>query len=142
MLMMSDPFRQLDRLTQQVLGTAAHPAAMPLDAWREGNEFVVAVDLPGVEVESIDVNVERNVMTIRAERKDTVGEGVELIASERPRGVFSRQLILGEALDTEHVKAGYDGGVLTVRIPVAEKAQPRKIEITPGANTQQQQINA
>ena len=141
MLMMSDPFRQLDRLTQQVLGSAAHPATMPLDAWREGNEFVVAVDLPGVEAESIDVNVEQNVLTVRAERKDTLGERVELIASERPRGVFSRQLILGEALDTEHVKAGYDGGVLTLRIPVAEKAQPRKIEITSGANAQQQ-VNA
>jgi len=138
MLMMSDPFRQFDRLTQQVLGTAAHPAAMALDAWREGNEFVVAVDLPGVEAESIDLNVEQNVLTVRAERKDSVGEGVELIAAERPRRVFSRQLILGEALDTENVKAGYDGGVLTVRIPVAEKAQPRKIEITSGAGAQQQ----
>lgn len=141
MLMMSDPFRQLDRLTQQVLETTAHPDAMALDAWREGNEFVVAVDLPGVEVDSIDVDVEQNVVTIRAERKDAVGEGVELIASERPRGVFSRQLILGEALDTENVKAGYDGGVLTLRIPVAEKAQPRKIEITSGAGAQHQ-INA
>src|SRR5688572_27629494 len=125
MLMMSDPFRQLDRLTQQMLGTAARPAAMALDAWRAGNEFVVAVDLPGVDPGSIDVDVEQNVLTIRAERKDTLGEGVELIAAERPRGVFSRQLLLGEALDTENVKAGYDGGVLTVRIPVAEKAQPR-----------------
>lgn len=141
MLMMSDPFRQLDRLTQQVLGTTAHPAAMALDAWREGNEFVVAVDLPSVEVDSIDVDVEQNVLTIRAERKDAVGEGVELIASERPRDVFSRQLILGEALDTENVKAGYDGGVLTLRIPVAEKAQPRKIEITSGTGAQHQ-INA
>ena len=138
MLMMSDPFRQLDRLTQQVLGTAARPAAMALDAWRAGNEFVVAVDLPGVDPGSIDVDVEQNVLTIRAERKDTLGEGIELIAAERPRGVFSRQLLLGEALDTENVKAGYDGGVLTVRIPVAEKAQPRKIEVTSGAGSQQQ----
>lgn len=138
MLMMSDPFRQLDRLTQQVLGTAARPAAMALDAWRAGNEFVVAVDLPGVDPGSIDVDVEQNVLTIRAERKDTLAEGGELIAAERPRGVFSRQLLLGEALDTENVKAGYDGGVLTVRIPVAEKAQPRKIEVTSGAGSQQQ----
>lgn len=141
MLMMSDPFRQFDRLTQQVLGTAARPAAMAMDAWREDNQFVVAVDLPGVDPGSIDVNVEQNVLTIRAERKDTLGEGVELIAAERPRGVFSRQLLLGETLDTENVKAGYDGGVLTVRIPVAEKAQPRKIEVTSGTGTQQQ-INA
>jgi HSP20 family protein len=141
MLMMSDPFRQFDRLTQQVLGTAARPAAMAMDAWREENQFVVAVDLPGVDPGSIDVNVEQNVLTIRAERKETLGEGVELIAAERPRGVFSRQLLLGETLDTENVKAGYDGGVLTVRIPVAEKAQPRKIEVTAGTGGQQQ-INA
>lgn len=140
-MLMSDPFRQFDRLTQQVLGTAAHPAAMALDAWREGNEFVVAVDLPGVEPESIDANVEQNVLTIRAERKDTAAEGVEYLAAERPRGVFSRQLFLGETLDTENVTAAYDGGVLTLRIPVAEKAQPRKIEITSGAGAQQQ-INA
>ena len=141
MLMMSDPFRQFDRLAQQVRGTAARPAAMALDAWREGNAFVVAVDLPGVETESIDLNVEQNVLTIRAERTDTVGEGVELIAAERPRGVFSRQLMLGETLDTENVTASYDSGVLTVRIPVAQKAQPRKIEITSGTGAQQQ-INA
>lgn len=141
MLMMSDPFRQFDRLTQQVLGTAARPAAMAMDAWREDDQFVVTVDLPGVDPESIDVNVEQNVLTIRAERKETPGEGVELIAAERPRGVFSRQLLLGETLDTENVKAGYDGGVLTVRIPVAEKAQPRKIEVTSGTGGQQQ-INA
>lgn len=141
MLMLSDPFRQLDRLTQQVLGTTAHPAAMALDAWREGNEFVVAVDLPGVEVDSLDVNVEQNVLTIRAERKDTAGEGVELIAAERPRGVFSRQLILGDTLDTDNVQAAYEAGVLTLRIPVAEKAQPRKIEVSSGAGSQQQ-INA
>lgn len=138
MLMMSDPFRQFDRLTQQVLGTAARPAAMAMDAWRDGNEFVVEVDLPGVDPGSIDVNVEQNVLTIRAERKDTLAEGVELIAAERPHGIFSRQLLLGEALDVENVKAGYDGGVLTVRIPVAAKAQPRKIEVTSGAGAQQQ----
>jgi HSP20 family protein len=138
MLMMSDPFRQLDRLAQQVLGTAAHPAAMPLDAWREENEFVVAVDLPGVDVESIGIDVERNVLTVRAERKNGAPEGAEFVAGERPQGVFSRQLVLGEALDADNVKAGYDGGVLTLRIPVAAKAQPRKIEITSGQGAQQQ----
>ncbi|WP_457974595.1 Hsp20/alpha crystallin family protein [Arthrobacter sp. D1-17] len=137
-MLMSDPFRQLDRLTQQVFGTAARPAAMALDAWREGNEFVVAVDLPGVDTESIDVDVDQNVLSIRAECPHKAGDGVEYIAAERPHGVFSRQLILGETLDTENVKAAYDGGVLTLRIPVAEKAQPRKIEITSGAGAQQQ----
>jgi HSP20 family protein len=129
MLMRTDPFRELDRLAQQVLGTAARPAAMPMDAWREDQEFVVAFDLPGVNLDSVDVDVERNVLTVKAERPDPVGKDTELIASERPRGVFSRQLILGDTLDAENVKASYDGGVLTLRIPVTEKDKPRKIEI-------------
>ena len=129
MLMRTDPFRELDRLAQQVLGTATRPAVMPMDAWREDQDFVVAFDLPGVNPESIDLDVERNVLTVKAERPEVTGKDTELIASERPRGVFSRQLILGDALDVENVKASYDGGVLTLRIPVTEKAKPRKIEI-------------
>lgn len=129
MLMRTDPFRELDRLTQQVFGTAARPAAMPMDAWQADGEFVVAFDLPGVSADSVDLNVERNVLTVRAERGEPAGEGVELIVSERPRGVFSRQLILGDTLDTDNVKASYDAGVLTLRIPVVEQAKPRKIEI-------------
>lgn len=140
MLMRTDPFRALDRLAQQVLGTVAHPAAMPLDAWQEDQEFVVAFDLPGVKLDSVDLDVEGNVLTVRAERPDPAGENTELIAAERPCGVFSRQLILGDALDTEGVKATYDAGVLTVRIPVAEKAKPRKIEIE--ARGAKQQIAA
>lgn len=141
MLMRTDPFRELDRLAEQVLGTTARPAAMPMDAWREGEDFVVAFDLPGVNVDSVDIDVERNVLTVKAERPDPVGEGTELIASERPRGIFSRQLILGDALDTEGVKANYDAGVLTLRIPVAEKAKPRRIEIET-TGKQRQEINA
>jgi HSP20 family protein len=129
MLMRTDPFRELDSLAQQVLGTAARPAAMPMDAWQEDQEFVVAFDLPGVDVDSVDLDVERNVLTVRAERPDPAREDTELIVSERPYGVFDRQLILGDTLDTENVKATYGGGVLTVRIPVTEKATPRKIEI-------------
>ena len=140
MLMRTDPFRELDRLAQQVLGTSARPAAMPMDAWREDQEFVVAFDLPGVAVDSVDLDVERNVLTVRAERPDPVGNDTELIAAERPRGVFSRQLILDDTLDVDKVKASYDAGVLTLRIPVAEKAKPRKIEIeTKGAK---QEISA
>ncbi|SDK77067.1 HSP20 family protein [Arthrobacter sp. ov407] len=141
MLMRTDPFRELDRLAQQVLGTTARPAAMPMDAWQEGEEFVVALDLPGISVDSVDIDVERNVLTVRAERKDPTGENTELIAAERPRGVFSRQLILGDALDTEAVKASYDAGVLTLRIPMAERAKPRRIEIETDRN-QRQEINA
>lgn len=85
MLMRTDPFRELDRLTQQVFGTSARPAAMPMDAWQEDGEFVVAFDLPGVNVDSLDLNVERNVLTVRAERKDPTQPNVELVASERPR---------------------------------------------------------
>ena len=141
MLMRTDPFREFDRLAEQVLGTTARPAAMPMDAWREGEDFVVAFDLPGVNVDSVDIDVERNVLTVKAERQDPVGEDTELIASERPRGVFSRQLILGDALDTDGVKASYDAGVLTLRIPVAEKANPRRIEIET-TGKQRQEINA
>jgi HSP20 family protein len=129
MLMRTDPFRELDRLAQQVLGTAARPAAMPMDAWREDQDFVVAFDLPGVNPESIDLDVERNVLTVKAERPEVTGKDTELIASERPRGVFSRLLILGDMLDVEIVKSAFDGGVLTLRIPVTQKAKPRKIEI-------------
>jgi HSP20 family protein len=141
MLMRTDPFRELDRLTQQVLGTTARPAAMPMDAWQEAEEFVVAFDLPGVDADSVDIDVERNVLTVRAERKNPTGENTELIAAERPRGVFSRQLILGDALDADAVKAGYDAGVLTLRIPVAEKAKPRRIQVETKKN-QRQEISA
>ncbi|WP_284763659.1 Hsp20/alpha crystallin family protein [Arthrobacter sp. efr-133-R2A-63] len=141
MLMRTDPFREFDRLAEQVLGTTARPAAMPMDAWREGEDFVVAFDLPGVNVDSVDIDVERNVLTVKAERTDPVSEGTEMIASERPRGVFSRQLILGDALDTNGVKASYDAGVLTLRIPVAEKAKARRIEIET-AGKQRQEISA
>lgn len=132
MLMRTDPFRELDRLSQQVFGTQgtlARPAVMPMDAWRDGDTFVVELDLPGVSPDSIDLDVERNVLTVKAERPGRDGD-TELIAAERPRGVFSRQLILGDTLDTERVAAGYDAGVLTLRIPVAEQAKPRKISIS------------
>ena len=127
-LMRTDPFRDFDRLAQQVFGTAARPAFMPMDAWREGEKFVVEFDLPGVETESIDLDVERNVLTVRAERPMREGAN-ELLSSERPRGVFSRQLILGDNLDLDKITAGYRDGVLRLEIPVAEKAKPRKIEI-------------
>jgi len=132
MLMRTDPFRELDRLTQQVLGTngtLARPSVMPMDAWRDKDTFVVEFDLPGVNPDSIDLDVERNVITVKAERPPRASDA-ELIAAERARGVFSRQLILGDNLDTEHIDASYDAGVLTLKIPVAEKAKPRKIFIT------------
>jgi HSP20 family protein len=128
MLMRTDPFRDLDRLTQQVMGTAARPVVMPMDAWREGEEFVVEFDLPGVAADSLDLDVERNVVTVRAERP-RLDPDREMLASERQRGVFSRQLVLGENLDTDKIDASYEEGVLRLRIPVAERAKPRKINI-------------
>ena len=116
MLMRTDPFRELDRLTQQVLGTTTRPAVMPMDAWREGEQFVVEFDLPGVDPESIDLDVERNVLTVKAERPAREGSE-EMVAAERPRGVFSRQLFLGDTLDTERIEASYSAGVLTLRVP-------------------------
>ncbi|HUH72391.1 MAG TPA: HSP20 family small heat-shock protein [Mycobacterium sp.] len=131
MLMRTDPFRELDRFAQQVLGTAARPAVMPMDAWREGEKFVVEFDLPGINPDSLDIDIERNVVTVRAERP-AVDPNREMLATERPRGVFSRQLVLGENLDTDRIEASYNEGVLRLNIPVAEKAKPRKIAIGRG----------
>jgi HSP20 family protein len=142
MLMRTDPFRDLDRLTQQVFGTAARPAFMPMDAWRSGDVFHIQFDLPGVSTDSIDLDVERNVLTVRAERGQTENDGAELIAAERPRGVFSRQIILGDNLNTEAVEAKYADGVLHLTIPVAEKAKPRKISVAGGGNGESKVITA
>jgi HSP20 family protein len=147
MLMRTDPFRELDRLTQQVFGTQpgtwTRPTAMPMDAYRSGDQFVVSFDLPGVDPDAIELDVERNVLTVKAERRPVAtGEHVEMQVAERPLGVFSRQLFLGDTLDTEHIDAGYDAGVLTLRIPIAEKAKPRRITITASTDTDRKQINA
>ncbi len=141
-LMRSDPFRELDRLAQQMWGTQGRPAVMPmpLDAYRRGDNFVVDVDLPGVDPESIDISVERDVLTIKAERSWSPEEGVEVTLAERPQGSFSRQLFLGQNLDSDHIQANYDKGVLTLTIPVAEKAKARKVEVTTGGG--QRAINA
>jgi len=131
MLVRTDPFRELDRLTEQLFGTAARPARMPLDAWREGDTFVAEFDLPGIDPRSVDIDIERHVLSVRADRP--AREGVnELIAAERPRGVFRRQLILGDNLDAEHVEASYFDGVLRIMMPIAEKAKPRKIAVSRG----------
>src|SRR4051794_37622227 len=124
----TDPFRDFDRLTQQLLGTTNRPVVMPMDAWREGDRFVIEFDLPGVTPETIDLDVERNVLTVGAERVARNGDW-EMLASERPRGRFSRQLVLGDNLDLDHIEAAYDNGVLRLTVPVAERAKPRKIQI-------------
>jgi HSP20 family protein len=134
MLMRTDPFRDFDRLTEAVLGTRARPAVMPMTAYRKDETFVVHLDLPGASADSIDLTVEQNVLTIHAERKPPVGDNAERVVDERSYGVFSRQLFLGDTLDADQLTADYDAGVLTLRIPIAEKAKPRKVEITAGGS--------
>jgi len=134
MLMRTDPFRELDRMAQQVFGTHNRPAAMPIDAFRHGEEFIVQFDLPGVAPESIDLTVERNVLTVHAERHREVAEDAELLIGERPHGTFSRQLFLAETLDTERLAADYVDGVLVVRLPVKEQAKPRRVSVTTGSD--------
>ena len=133
LLRSTDPFREFDRLAQQALGTTNRPAVMPMDAWREGDAFVIEFDLPGVSRESIDLDVERNVLTVRAERVARNGDW-EMLASERPRGVFSRQLVLGDNLDLDRIEASYVAGVLRLVVPVAERAKPRRIEVAAGSS--------
>jgi HSP20 family protein len=132
MLMRTDPFRELDRLTQQVFGTVARPAAMPMEAYRKGDKFFVEFDLPGIDRDSIELTVERNVLTVRAERPATPEDGIELVVSERPAGTFNRQVFLGDTLDASQLSADYTAGVLTLTIPVHEAAKPRKVEISSG----------
>jgi HSP20 family protein len=132
LLRTTDPFRDFDRLAGQLFGTTNRPAVMPMDAWREGDVFKIEFDLPGVSEETIDLDVERNVLTVRAERVGRNGDW-EMLASERPREVFSRQLVLGDNLDLDRIEATYDAGVLRLTVPVAERAKPRKIEIGSGA---------
>ncbi|MER6398185.1 Hsp20/alpha crystallin family protein [Kitasatospora sp. NPDC001603] len=141
MLLRTDPFRELDRLTQQFLGntgTWSRPASMPLDAYRAGDEYVICFDLPGVDPEAIDIDVERNMVTVKAERRPRrESEGVKWELSERPLGVFSRQVMLSDTLDPAGITADYDAGVLTLKIPVAERAKPRKVSIShSGSRTQ------
>jgi len=142
MLMRTDPFREFDRLAQafaNTTGTWSRPTAMPMDAYRAGDTFVVAFDLPGVDPDAVELDVERNVLTVKAERRPVAaGDDVEMQVAERPLGVFSRQLFLGDTLDTDRIEASYDAGVLTLRIPIAEKAKPRKISIGTGDRSPRQ----
>jgi HSP20 family protein len=141
MLMRTDPFRDIDRVFEQLTGTAGRPAVMHVDAERDGDWFNVYFDQPGVDPDSIELTVERNVLQVKAQRQRTTKDGVETVISERPMGVFSRQLFLADTLDTDKLEASYDNGVLELRIPVSEKAKPRKISIGSG-NSGRKQIKA
>jgi HSP20 family protein len=137
MLMRWDPFRELDRLSEQGWpGLRTRQAVMPMDAYRRGEHFVVHFDLPGIDPSTIDLTVEKNVLTVAAERSWPREDGDEVLVAERPQGAFSRQLFLGESLDPDHIEANYDQGVLTLSIPVAEKAKPRKVEVSTGGTGQ------
>lgn len=143
MLMRFDPFRDLERLTSQTQAFSRQwPAVLPMDAYRHGDRFLVHVDMPGVDPSSVDLTVEKNVLTIKAERSWHRQDGDEVVVAERPQGSFTRQLFLGESLDTDHLEATYDNGVLTVTIPVAERAKPRKVVITNGSGRTDAQPHA
>jgi HSP20 family protein len=129
MLMRFDPFRELDQVAQQVLRQTPRPGA-PMDAYRHGDQFIVQFDLPGVDPSSIDLTVEKNVLSVTATRSRSFDEGDEVLVAERPQGEFRRQLFLGEQLDTDNIGAEYDSGVLTLTLSVAEQAKPRKVEIS------------
>jgi HSP20 family protein len=134
-LMRFDPFRELDRLSEQVMGSRV-PRTMPMEAWRRKDEFSVYVDLPGVDRDDVELTVERNVVSIRAERRPAHDEGDEVIVDERPHGIFTRQLFLGDNLDANNLSADYDRGVLMLTIPIAEKSKPRRIQL--GAREQEE----
>ena len=132
MLMRFDPFRDFDRVWEQMASEQAGRRArsFPMDAYRRGDEFVVHFDLPGVDPGAIEIDVDRSILTVRAERRFEQQQGDEILVTERPQGTYTRQLMLGEQLDTDRIEAGYDRGVLTLTIPVAERAKPRKVQIT------------
>ena len=123
-----DPFREFDRMFDQAVNQARQPS-FPMDAYRHGDTIVVHFDLPGVDPSSIDIEYERQALTVSAERSWRPTEGDQLLAAERVHGKFQRQILLGEGLDTERLKATFEHGVLTVTIPVAERAKPRKIDV-------------
>lgn len=132
MLMRFDPLREFDRLTEELWNGGRVRSAMPLDAYRKGDDFVIHFDLPGVDSDSIDLTVEKNELTVKAERRFDWGQGAEVIVSERPQGSYVRRVFLGESLDVDNLQAHYDNGVLSVVIPVAESAKPRRVEISAG----------
>lgn len=135
MLMRFDPFREVDRFAEQVDQAMRRTAtSVPMDAVRHGDQVFINFDLPGVDPDSIDLTVERDVLTLKASRRFERNEGDEVLANERPQGTYTRRVLLGDSLDTARLEAAYDHGVLSITIPVAEQAQPRKISVG-GAHT-------
>jgi len=137
-----DPFRQMDRLTSQLMSGTRTPMAMPMDVWQSGDGYHVCLDLPGVDPGSVEVTTERNMLTVRAERRPEFGEGDRVLVAERSQGSFTRQLQLGDAVDAQHVQASYTNGVLCLTIPAAPQSQPRRIEVQQGQAQQQIEVNS
>jgi HSP20 family protein len=129
-LMRFDPFREIDRIAEQMIAGGRVPRTMPMEAFRRGDEFFVHVDIPGVDEDDVDLTVERNVVSIRAERRSPRQEGDEVLVDERPHGIFTRQLFLGDNLDAGNLSADYDCGVLILTIPIAEASKPRRITVS------------
>lgn len=142
MAMYFDPFRELDRLAASVLDSQRGPRLMPIDLHRQGDHYILNADLPGIDPGSVDVDVDGQLLTIRAERTARSEEGVKWLANERPTGSFLRQLNLGDGIDTDRISATYDNGVLSVMIPVTEKAKPRKVEIMSAVRESQPEVTA
>lgn len=137
MAMSFDPFAELDRLTGAMLQVRPGPRFMPVDLFRDGDHYVLNADMPGIDPGSVDIDVDGQLMTIRAQRTLPRQQGVKWLTEERPHGTYLRQFSLGEGIDVEKISANYDNGVLSVLIPVSEKAKPRKIEVTASTNEQQ-----
>lgn len=131
MTLMLDPFQDVNRVARWAVGTATRPTVVPMDAWREDDRYVVEFDVPGIEPESLDLNIDHDVLTVRAERPDG-DPGKQWLTAERPHGVFSRQLMLGKNLDTTRIEATYTDGVLRLVIPLADRAKPHKVQIRAG----------
>ncbi|MEF3405424.1 Hsp20/alpha crystallin family protein [Agromyces sp. CCNWLW203] len=142
MAMMWDPFRELDRLAADMLDSRQGPRVMPIDLHRDGDHYVLAADLPGVDPGSVDVDVDGQLLTIRAERTLRADAEVKWLAHERPSGSFLRQITLGDGIDTAGISAHYDNGVLSVIIPMSERAKPRKVEVMSSPNAEQHQVTA
>ncbi len=129
MLLRFDPFRDIDRLANEILGAPRVPQPMPMDCYRHGDMFFLHFDLPGIDTDTLDVTEENNTLTVRAQRRAAVPEDAVYLVAERPVGAYARQLVVGDGLDLEGIVAGYHDGVLTLTIPVAEQAKPRRIDV-------------
>ena len=132
MITRTDPFRDLDRVAHQLfsIGTPTSPSTVAMDAYRDGDMLFLHFDVPGMDPGSINLDVQRNVLTVSGERKGLAPDHCGYLTAERPRGAFRRQVYLGDTLDTDRIEASYNDGVLTVRLPVADKAKPRRVEIS------------